>query len=404
MDKEKILEKIKAHYLNSDDFNGLPLFELKPDDKKNIKELINEGFVEAISNAGNNHIKHFNQTESVEDQIKNISEWNNQTCLYPTPKSLKDVPKDKKKYTALLQSGCGQKEVRYFEVGILEEYFNNPQYVIWDFGFRGSIGICSEFIDDVSIDDIEDYGIAYPKDGRNDRAVAVFLRDLAKLSYKSQLRWESFEEDNQSEWVPNQGFVDNLILGKSSENIWIYDAILQEQIIINEICDALELNHIYSKTWATENWEYPQDFRTIFIPTSKNYDNFIMALEKILVNNIPEKPFVQEQKYTKAIQKDENDRSLILLEKWLKENGRDPNLVENSIIKPLRNIRRLRQIPAHKDNENKYDKNIYVEQKKLIEKAYWSVHGLRLMLGTHPLAKKVQIPNYLDNEDSVVIY
>lgn len=404
MEKEAILEKIKSFYLNSGDFNGLPLYAFHRSDADSIKDLINDGFVEAISKAENTHIKLFNQTEPKEEQINNINDWNIYTCLYPTSLSLENCPKDRRKYTALLQSGLGQLEVRFFDVGILEVYFNNPQYIISDFGYRGSISIRSEFVDEVDIDDIRDYGIAYPKDGKIERAIVVFLRDLAKLSFKTQLRWESYEVANQSDWVPNQGFVDNLILGKWTENIWIYDAILKEQIIINQICDVLEIEHIYKTTWNTDNWEYPDDFRTIFIPTRKNYYNFMIALEKILVNNMQKKPFVQDQKYTKSVTKRSGEGTLSLLEKWLKENGRPSDLVEEYIVQPLAEIREIRQIPAHHFYKDEYDKGIYEEQLELMKKVYWSVHGLRLMLGTHPYAKNVNIPEYLDNENNIVIY
>jgi len=233
-----ILNEIIEYYLSSNDFNGLPGYEFKGD-KEELKELIRDGKVEAIWNLFNSHIKLSDKTDPIEKQLEYVGRKD--TCYYPTPEALANQPKDiKKVYTAMLQGGAGQFEIRYFDVKALEDYFNNPKYDIFDSGYRGSISIRNECYKDEEDDDddlIKDYGMAYPKkDPDSDRAVAVFIRDLAKLSEKSQMRWASYEKIDQTAWIANGGFIKNLMLGEWVNEIWVYDAILKEQIIVNDMC------------------------------------------------------------------------------------------------------------------------------------------------------------------------
>jgi len=65
--------------------------------------------------------------------------------------------------------------------------------------YRGNIYVKDEYIDDKTIEDeyIKDYGLAYI-DGKNlERAVGVFVCDLAKLSSQKQMLWKGFELPNQ---------------------------------------------------------------------------------------------------------------------------------------------------------------------------------------------------------------
>ena len=397
------LQRIIEYYLSSSDFNGMPASSLTESEMYEVQRLIQNGMVEAIANVENPHIKMFNQHASIENQLKYVTDIDSGACLYPTALALVETPKDPaKKYTSLLQSGFGQYEVRYFKVEVLEPYFNNPQYMIYDYGYRGSI-IPKNNATEVE-DMIKDYGLAYPREGGHvDRAVAVFLHDLAALSAPSQKKWESYEHANQIRWGVNANFTKNLILGEWTTTVWIYDAILMEQRIVNDICDAIGIKHIFTRTWNVDNWERPDGFSTILFPTRKNFYSFVEVLEKVVCNNISSKAFTDEQQYTRPVLACE-EGTLTILGKWLLENGRNAELVDAKIVAPLKHIRRIRQIPAHQFYENEYDKQIYEEQNKVIEEAFWAVHCLRIMLSSHPRARSIQAPEYLEDESRIAIY
>lgn len=402
-----LLCRIIDHYLSSSDFNGLPIYDIDNYNQREMISLIKEGLVEALFDELNPHIKRFNQTASIDEQLKHINGSDKNVCFYPTPLVLSSINKDDSKpYTKLLQSGWGQYEVRFFEVEVLEQYFNDPKYIIFDLGYRGSISIRDEYEDG---DFIQDYGMAYPANYKSgdeiDRAIAVFVHDLACLSEKTQMKWKSREIDDQTAWKVNGGFIRNLLIGQWVTTSWIYTDLLQEQIVINQICDAIGINHIFSQTWSGEDyWNRPDGYRTILFPTRKNYYDFVNVLEKITCNNISTKAFTKDQKNTHSVTHEKNEGSLAVLDKWLKANGRNPQVVDNMIIAPLKKVRKIRQIPAHEVVCNEYDKAVYKYQNELIEDVFWAIHGLRIMLSTHPLAKNVSIPDYLNDEQKIVIY
>ena len=394
--------------MSSPNYNGLPIKSVAESvDYLEVEKLIRSGLVEAICGGINPHVKHFTKTETINNQLTHLFERNQDICLYPTQLALESIEKDNEKpYTRLLQSGYGQYEVLFFEVSVLEEYYNNPKYLLYDLGYRGSIYAREEYDEE---DMIKDYGMAYhvsfKTTGDLDRAVAVFIHDLAKLSKKSQLKWYSREIDNQNEWEVNGGFIKNLVYGQWIDTIWIYTAFLQEQIVINNMCEAIGINHIFIQTWSGEDYlRVPEGFRTIMFPTIKNYYEFITALEKIACNNISTKAFTEPQFHSKAISQESNEGSIVLLGKWLKTNGMDESAVDDRIVSPLKKVRKIRQIPAHELFRNVYDKTLYKEQNNLIEEVFMSIHALRIMLSRHPLAINVEIPNYLDDLNCIAIY
>lgn len=82
-----------------------------------------------------------------------------------------------------------------------------------------------------------------------------------------------------------------MILGEWVEEVSIYDAILDEMIVINNMCEQMGLPHMFRKTYKSHSLENPEDYRIIFLPTLKNFNNFILTLEKMIIHNINYKTF-----------------------------------------------------------------------------------------------------------------
>ena len=142
MNKSKLLEHIVEFYLNSGDFNGIPMYRLQNYNPEDMVELINDGLVETISEseAINPHIKGFEFELTTEQHITNATGDNGQVCFYPTEKALQNTPVDySKPYTALLQKGRAQFDIIFFDIEVLERYINNPKYSISDYGYKGSV-------------------------------------------------------------------------------------------------------------------------------------------------------------------------------------------------------------------------------------------------------------------------
>ncbi|MEX0318722.1 MAG: hypothetical protein AB3N21_12260 [Ruegeria sp.] len=61
----------------------------------------------------------------------------------------------------------------------------------------------------------------------------------------------------------------------------------------------------------------------------------------------------------------------------------------------FRAVRKVRQKPAHKLEDNEFDQKYVADQRELISKAFDAVHTLRMVLKNHPAARKDEVPDYL---------
>ena len=90
--------------------------------------------------------------------------------------------------------------------------------------------------------------------------------------------------------------------------------------------------------------------------------------------------------------------TLRLLEEWVSQSFRFPDdSFPKKMLKPLKDVRRERQKPAHKVIENNYDPKFIDKQKKIVEACYISIGSLRKNLQTHPKAESIDLNANLDD-------
>ena len=128
----------------------------------------------------------------------------------------------------------------------------------------------------------------------------------------------------------------------------------------------------------------------------------------MVVHNISYKTFQKSASYIFKIErKDEFGKdkgSLIMFAEWLNKNIRTQENITETIINPLKNIRKIRQKPAHELTANKYDISLNQKQVDLMNETYASIRGIRLLFSNHPLAKNVEVPEYLISGKDIVNY
>ncbi len=95
--------------------------------------------------------------------------------------------------------------------------------------------------------------------------------------------------------------------------------------------------------------------------------------------------------------------TLRLLEEWLTkyirikgENG--PAIV----VAPLKEVRRLRQTPAHKFVDDEFSIQYQDKKQKLIAEVYRSISNIRMFFQTHPKARNYDFPDHIRPEHLVV--
>lgn len=419
MNKKDLLEYITGYYLNSGDFNGLSSYDMPSFDVEDLVALIEKNLVRILTDDDdiNIYINRRDCFAEKTEQIKAVQSVRGYT-IYPTPQHLAIVDiRENKPFTEMLARGSEQFRILYFAVDVLELYVNNPKYAIWDCGYLGNICIQdSESAQDDALHSeyIKDFGIAYPRKGPRDRdrAIGVFLRDLSKLNYEAQCKWRGFLLRDQTEFRVNHGFVKNLLYGGWMTEYWIFDALLSEIKLINTMCNSIGIPKMFCKEYSRENQDLI-GYRIILIPSLKNYYEFVSALEKIVVNNLNYDAFQKVALYIRPVDRKKEDGlpkgSIEMLEDWMEVNCYATNQKGFEIFKKyisgaFRNVRKIRQIPAHKLYDNKHDKSVYRQQNELITEIYNAVKTLRMLLSKHPKAKAVEIPDELKNEENIVIY
>ena len=291
----------------------------------------------------------------------------------------------------------------YFDIQVLERYFEDPKYLIFYSDYSGSIVIDDEYVSDDSerIEYLKDFGLAYKKGDFYDRAVVTFAGDLIKLPSKMQSHFYSYLLENQDNYYPNEGFVKNLIYGEWVENISIYQALTMEIHYINEMCAAIGIPKMFLKEFPSDTSlfnEKPSDFHVLIMPTEKKYYDFVITLEKMITGNLNINTFLTSACLIKPIEREDEDGkvkgSLTLLAEWFTQNTRLAN-IDADIKLPLRELIKERQTPAHKIIENKYDKSYWKKQNEFMQKVYIAVRNIRRLMANHPMCRQVEIPDYL---------
>ena len=291
MDKESLLQKIVEYYLKSTEYNGLPICTLADNSDDVLCQLVDEDKVEILSSNDviNPHIKAFNVTTDKDIQKEYIRNKSILSVAYPSKMVLSGIDIDlTMPYSGMLRKGAEQFEILYFDIEILERYANNPKFFIIDNGYRGSIYPEDQYLEDEEIDNeyVKNYGMAYIDGPTFERAVGVFVYDLSKLTAQKQQLWRAFELKFQDRCHIHPGFVKNLVLGAWVTEMWVFHAIIDEMKTINAMCVAMNVPPLYNHTFGTHFSEMPEGYINILLPTKKNYYDFVLVIEKMLVHNL----------------------------------------------------------------------------------------------------------------------
>lgn len=300
-----------------------------------------------------------------------------------------------------------QLQIIYFELKVLEKYFNNPQYSIFYNDYSGTIYSKHEGLSNNLI--IQHFGISYNKDTKK-RAIGILSNILVDLPKKEQAYWYSYLLDNQDNYIINIGLYKNLILGEWIDEISIYVAILMEIHYINKMCGEMELPPMFKTEYPinTSNKDLrPSHYHVLLYPTRDNYYQFIITLEKLVVDNLNYKTFVETgigvNSITREKENGEFKGTLILLEEWLSINIKNQD-IDSLVIKDLKHLRKIRQKPAHQLYTNSYDEDFFDKQNSLVNSTYKSLRNIRLLITNHPYAKNIKIPKELYEGNKIIQY
>lgn len=404
--RSKIRELALDTYIQSGDFNGMDVVRLTDSkDLELIKELIGEGQLDLVRGDGhpNPHIKAF-PAEPIEVQLAKIDEGGLSGCLYPTSQLLAEQGAgngEAAPYTRALKEGAPQLSHRAFDLRALEWYRNDPRF---DFDVDDIHGRIlqkegTQIADRAVVRDglaFFEFGFAYDKDMH--RAIAAFVRYLHDLPKALQIEMARHELNGSYNLHPD--FYRTQIIGDFPEKISIYDAFLQEKMQINKFCVQMGKPKLFRSEYA--EFKRPDGFGILLRPTKKEFRDFALLLDQLLSDDLNRDFFKGDVELNRNLT-DENGipvpqskGTIQLLEEWIgkKFGPSDPEPVKNMFAN-FRAVRKERQKPAHKVEDNEFDQKYVADQRELICYAFDAVQILRMLLENHPAARKHEVSDYL---------
>lgn len=430
--KEIIENIVYDFFLSSSDFNGISLRNISQ--KLNIdyeisidfiKELVRDNKI-SIQSSTNPHIIGFQhypidsqihileEAKKIKEVLHSLGEINISSedteypiCLYPSKSYLqkkRDLTEfDNAFYTKQLALAEPHLKPIFFEIEVLDRYFNDPRF---NFKFQDYSGQISCLYDEnenpiVREEDeifLKTFGLGFDENGN--RLAVVYLRYLKDLTPEHQVYWKSKQNSGNCKIL--EEYHQNTIQGNWTFSYSIFSGFIGEQKCINDLTKLIFTKSLFRKSFENEN--RPKEFTFFFTPTLKNYNDFILLLDKMISENINKDffegkiDFFEFKELEDGLVERQSKGTLQIFEEWLTSvfNIEGDGTV-SELFKPLKKIRRERQNPAHKINENQYDRQLIEKQKKIINEVYSVFRNFRNIFHQHPNARNFEIPDWLEN-------
>lgn len=420
--KDRILQEITSFYLESRDFNGIPAIKLTEtlgigwkEMRDSLQELIEADLVGVLySDAQDNtHILRTGFESKVVQISKLPTDELFHTCLYPLPKHLNRVL-DVSGYTSepyklCLALGEPQLAYRSFDLTVLEYYRNDPRYSYSNDDINGWISVKNEYFESDQMPQydqvlLETFGFSY--DQNLNRAVAVYLRYLADLSPEHQQMWRM--KELAGKYLIHPDYYRNTIVGDWGGKIPIFSALVDELYIINRMAEAMGRPPLFKQDYGEYGEGRPQKLSFLVRPTLEEFNSFILLLDKLLSDNINKRFFQGEVPHESEKERAdgkitvEQKGTLQMLDEWIRKKFQTTDWEPwDEGIKALRDIRKLRQKPAHAIDENVFNQSYFKEQRELTIRAYKALRTIRLLLANHPSVRRanINIPKSLAEGD-----
>lgn len=394
---DELRKAVIDYYLKSRDFNGYYLGgDVDKLTQKNAKELVRDELLQVVDEQDypNPHIRPWQSRRSIEQQIESLDALPGAEfglCLYPTPKALKGVraPRRMKDepFSIAMAKGRGTLELAYFSFDVLEQYRNDPRYQFsyGDFGVTMSIGD-EAYLDEEELErdkvSLSHIGFAYDLskydvDDTNSpivRRVAVFYGDLRELSPEHQQRWKSYQVPDDDlrphpAWWMSQ-------IGEWPDGTGPFSKLFIELENINELWTRAFGKPLFAHT------KRPKDFGWILRASQREWDEFVLQLNKLIADNIQHKA-LDSAKAPKTNPEGKTLGSLSRLAQFMLDR-KIPQDVVNDLFRPFNEIRESRQKPAHAILANVTDKTYVHRQVSLLGDVNNSLTDIRRWLTTHP--------------------
>lgn len=414
LNKGRILNEITKFYLESPDFNGIPSSELSRrlgvrfNELFNfLRELISEGKVGILYAPAfiNPHIIRLGFKSKSEQIERLVNPETRNICLYPRSSHLQEVVNrsdyENKPYRLGLALGSSQLDYHSFNLAVLEHYRNDPRYTYETDDIKGHICYNSDQMSEHNRTMLESFGFSYDSD--LNRAVAVFVRYLARLSPEHQQIWKAHELPREHDLHPD--YYKNAIAGEWREHESIFTAFVDELHLICQMTTGMNRSPLFRNDYGKNRDSKPKKFSFLVRPTLEEFNDFIHLLDKMISENMNKRFFRNEVPYEAEVERTDGrievraKGTLQILDDWVRKFFRPADGWQDwdEAIQAFKDVRKKRQKPAHAIDENVFDQKYFKEQRELIIRAYGGMRTLRMALENHPMVRNlgIDIPDYL---------
>lgn len=406
VDGNALLKAVRVKYLGSGDFNGLYIdASVGQAVLDSAADLVLAGVMELMSDDDypNPHIRPWPSRRTAEEQVGSLEALIHQVygvCLYPTEAGMKGVRLPKRfagrPYDQAVARGRGVLELAYFDFGVLEPYRNDPRYSFSydDFGAEMAVS------DEVYLDEAEPerdkislghIGFAYDLSGYDPddpespvvRRVAAFYGDLARLTAEHQQRWKTYQ-------VADDGLAPHPVWYGTQMGHWADGTGPFSRMI----AEMENINHLWRSAFGAavfRTTERPRELGWILRPSQRDWDEFVHQLDKLLSENLDGKALDQAGAPKKNAAGDTLGSLNRVLELMLKHGVRPD--AARAVTRPLLDIRRARQRPAHGMKANVTDRTYIHKQVALLWDLNESLVNIRDWLSTHPKNLGLPLPH-----------
>lgn len=392
-DRQSVLAEVTRFYLDSGDFNGIPV-EIDDPRGPALRHLLADGLIEVTSERSyvNPHIKPWapQQTWQEAEALADALAGTGVACVYPSPDAMSVVDLshlDTTPYERELAAGRGALDLVYFDTAAIEQYRNDPRY--WfdldDFGV--SWGITDEAWSDESEPERDKItsvraGFAYVRDELDggahptERFVCAFPRDLSKLTPAHQQRMRTWEVELPDRLMPHPTWW-SMQMGNWAEHIGLFDKVLAEIEALSEVWNVAFGQPLFRSTERHRSWGW------LIRPSSTEWDQFIMLTDQLLSENL------NTAALDAAGAPAENSRgerlgTLNRLTELFYKRTTAPKKQVDETFAPLKKVRKARQKPAHAAKAPATDAEAFVRQRDLLIDLAKSLEALRRFFQAHP--------------------
>lgn len=409
------MNAIYSHFIESNDYTGILFedlfFEWNTSWEEGIRRLIyliERG--DCIIQSSTLPFIIRNYIPTIEDSVKYLKELIKgkpikysqfKECAYPsnsyliTNRSIEGLAP----YDKFLALGGAHLQPKYFDLGVLNNYIDDPRYKLQLKDYHGSLSY--ELAEDTKLDqkgyyELKTFGLGYDDSGI--RVIVTFPRYLRYLSFSQQNHWESYEKMSQCK--VSKPYLDNIEAGCFAFPQSIASGVLNERKYINELWNAIFEDKLFLHDYKIE--DLPAYYSFLFRPTTKDLNRFYLMLDKLISDDLNMKHlrsllqngFDNIPPYN--VELDKFIGSLAALKEWIDHANtlKDGTKIGEEIILPLKNVRKKRQLEAHKIiTENILDSEIYKLHDDILLYVYDSFCKLRIMLSSHPKAVNINPPS-----------